>query len=134
MSDNETGYNYNAILSKNFKHGNLTIGGRGGWDESYLDAERTGFTRFWSAETRFEYLLMKSLSTYLGGSFRQNKDSENRKWGTWRANCGLRLSFYRWFSLSLDYTYAQRDDDIDTEDFVENMVMLSLTANRLLRW
>jgi hypothetical protein len=133
-SDDETGYSYDALLAKRFERGSFTIGGRGGWDETYLEAERRGFIEYWSARSRFEYRLMERLNGYAGGSFRRDRDSENREWETWRGNCGLRLEFLRWFSLSLDYSYAERDDDVDTEDFIVNRVMLLLTASKLYRW
>ena len=133
-SDDELGYNYNVSLINNFKKGSFRIAGREGWDESYLDAERRGFIRFWSADTRLDYLLLKNLRVHADASFRQNKDADDRKWQTLRGNCGLNLDFFRWFSLSLDYKYAQRDDDVDMEDFTDNRIMLSLTAKRLYRW
>jgi len=133
-SNDETGYSYNASLVKRFERGSFTIGGRGGWDEAYLEAEPRGFTKYWSADSRLEYQLMERLYSYAGGSLRHNRDSENRQWETWRGSCGLRLEFLRWFSLSLDYSYAERDDDVDTEDFRVNRVMLLLTASKLYRW
>jgi len=133
-SDDETGYSYNASLAKRFQRGSFNIGGRGGWDEAYLEAERRGFTRYWSADSRLEYMFMQGLNGYAGGSYRRDRDSANREWKTWRGNCGLRLVFMRWFSLSLDYFYAQRDDDIDAEDYTDNRVMLTLSASKLYRW
>ena len=117
-----------------FKRGSFRISGRGGWDESYLDAEQRGFIRFWSADTGIDYLLMKDLRFYVNASFRQNKDTDDRRWHTVRGSCGLNLAFLRWFSLSLDYKYAQRDDDVDLDDFTDNRVMLFLTAKKLYRW
>ena len=134
ISNDVTGYSYDASLAKRFERGSFTIGGQGGWDEAYLEAERRGFTKYWSANTRLEYRLMERLNSYAGGSFRQDTDSENREWETWRGNCGLRLGFLRWFSLSLDYSYAERDDDIDTGDYRVNKVMLLLTATKPYRW
>jgi hypothetical protein len=130
VSENETGYTYDALLEKRFNRGSFTIGGSGGWDEAYLEAERRGFTRFWSANTTVEYRLLERLSCYAGASFRHDKDSINRKWETMRGNGGLRLEFLRWFSAGLDYSYAERDDDINTEDYKVNRVMLTLTATK----
>ncbi|MBW2002200.1 MAG: outer membrane beta-barrel protein, partial [Deltaproteobacteria bacterium] len=93
-----------------------------------------GFTRYWSSDSSIEYLFMQDLNGYAGGSYRQDRDSADREWKTWRANCGLRFMFMRWFSLSLDYSYAQRDDDIDAEDYTDNRVMLTLSASKLYRW
>lgn len=133
-SDDETGYSYDASIVKRFERGSLTIGGQGGWDEAYLEAERRGFSRFWSAETRLEYQLMEKLNSYVAGSYRQDKDPADREWETLRGNGGLRWAFLRWFSLSLDYSYAERDDDSDTFDYTDNRVMLLLTTSNQYRW
>jgi len=133
-SDDETGYSYNASLAKRFQRGSFSIGAQGGWDEAYLEAERRGFTRYWGADSRLEYIFMQDLNGYAGGSYRRDEDSADREWKTWRANCGLRLMFMRWFSLSLGYLYAQRDDDFDAGDYTDNRVMLTLSASKLYRW
>jgi len=130
VSENETGYTYEALLEKRFNRGSFSVGGSGGWDEAYLEAERRGFTRFWSANTSIEYRLLERLTCYAGASFRHDKDSANRKWETMRGNGGLRLGFLRWFSASLDYSYAERDDDVNTADYKVNRVMLTLTATK----
>ena len=132
-SDDETGYIYGVSLVKGFERGSFTIGGQGGWDEAFLEAERRGFTTYWSATSRLEYQFMQRLNGYAGGSYRQDKDATDREWETWRANCGLRLVFLRWFSLSLDYSHAERDDDIDTLDYRVNRVMLFLTGSKPVR-
>jgi hypothetical protein len=133
-SDDETGYSYNASFAKRFERGSFSIGAQRGWDEAYLEAERRGFTKYWSADSRIEYRFTQDLNGYAGGSYRRDEDSADREWKTQRANCGLRLIFMRWFSLSLSYVYAQRDDDIDLEDYTDNRVMLTLTASKLYRW
>ena len=133
-SDDETGPSYDAFLIKTFSRGSFTIGGSGGWDEAYLEAERRGFTRYWSANTALEYQILESLMGYAGGSYRSDKDADDREWTTWRGNCGLTWEFLRWYSLTLDYTYAYRESDVDTDDYTVNHIMLSLTASRLFRW
>jgi len=130
VSENETGYTYDALLQKRFNRGSFAIGGSGGWDEAYLEAERRGFTRFWSANTSIEYRLLQRLTCYAGASFRHDRDSANRDWETVSGNGGLRLGFLRWFSAALDYSYAERDDDVNTEDYKVNRVMLTLTATK----
>jgi len=134
ISNDVTGYSYDASLAKRFERGSFTIGGQGGWDEAYLEAERRGFIRFWSANTRLDYQIMEPLSVYGGVSYRQDSDQDNRESRTWRGNCGLRWAFLRWFSLSLDYSYAERDDDVDTGDYRVNRVMLILTGSKQYRW
>jgi len=133
ISDDETGYTYDASLVKRFERGSFTIGGQGGWDEAYLEAERRGLTTYWSANSSLEYRFMERLNGYAGSSIRRDRDRENREWETWRGSCGLTLEFARWFSLSLDYSHIDRNDDIDTEDYRVNRLMLILSASKLYK-
>ena len=135
-NDNKTGLLFNASLIgvKRFERGTFTMRSGAGWDEHYLEAERRGFTRYWSADSRLEYMLMEKLKGYASGLFRQDKDLENREWKAWRASCGLTLEFLRRFSLSLDYSHAERDDDIDTGDYTVNRVMLTVAASKPYEW
>jgi hypothetical protein len=134
ISDNETGYAYDARFIQRFSRGSLTIGGAGGWDEAYLQADRRGLTRYVSGNARLDYQLLEPLFFFVGGSYRLDREETNREYENWRGNCGLRMTFLRWFSASLEYTFADRDDDIDTEDYTVNRVMLMLSASRLFRW
>jgi hypothetical protein len=133
-SDDENGYTYNASLVKRFERGSVTVGGRGGWDENYLDAERRGFSRYWSVNTNADYQILEALNGYVGGSYRTDKEANNEKRETWRGNCGIRWDFLRWFSLSLDYSHAERDGDENTNGYQDNRVMLILNASKLYRW
>ena len=134
-SDDESGLTYEASLIKRFARGSFAIGGSGGWDEAYLEAERRGLTRYWRGNTRLEYRILEPLSGYAGGLYRQDKsDLDNREWKTLRGTCGLEWGFHRWFSFSLDYAYSQRDDDVDVDDYKANRVMLILTGSRLFQW
>lgn len=134
QSSNETGYTYNVSLINQFENGSLTLGGSGGWSDSYLDVDRRGFTHYWSANMHTEYQLWESFNVYAGGSYRHNRDSGNREWENWEGNGGLIWAFSHWSSLSLDYFYRETNDDVDTEDYVDNRVMLTISANRLFRW
>lgn len=135
QSDNDSGLSYNISLLKQFQRGSVTLDGRGGWNESYQDAERTGFTKYWSAGATVQYQIAESVSTNAGARFRKDEDDQNnQKWNTLRGNIGLSWSFMQWFSLSLTYSYAERNDDVDTEDYTDNKVMVSLSGSRLFRW
>jgi hypothetical protein len=133
-SDDDTGYSYDASLIKTFRRGRISIGGSGGWDEAYLEAESRGFTKYYSAVTSMEYQILEPLTGYATGSYRHDKDEDDRKWTSTRGSCGLRWDFLRWYSMSLDYTYAERDDDVDMDDYRVNRVSLILTTSKLIRW
>ncbi len=143
-SNDEDGFVYNFSLTKSFERGSIRIGGRGGWDEAVLDPDDAGFTRFWSVETSAGYQILESLTTYATGSFRHDKDDDdwvlgsvtydNHNYDLMRGSCGLSWTFLRWFSLSLDYSYSERDDDLTADSYSDNRVSLTLMASRLYRW
>ncbi len=135
FSSDESGLTYDLSISRQFEHGNINIGGSGGWDETTLQANATRFTRYWSTNVSAEYQILEPLSAFAIGSFRHDKEDEpNRKYDIIDWNCGLRWTFLRWFSLSLDYTYAERNDDISAESYTDNRVSFTLMASRLYRW
>ena len=133
-SDDDGGITYDARVEKLFERGSFFIGGTGGWDEAYLEAERRGFSRYYSVEAGLRYGILESLDVHGTWSYRLDKDEEDQEWTTWRRGCGLTWAFAKELSLSLDYTYADRDDDLDTQDYQVNRVMLRLTASKLWKW
>ncbi len=134
-SSEEDGFVFNFLLSKTHERGSIEMGGDGGYDQAALDPRDTGFTRFWRVETSADYQVMEPLTAYATGSFRHDKeDDTNRNYDIIRGTCGLRWTFLRWFTLSLDYSYSERDDDLAIESYTDNRVSLTLMASRLYRW
>jgi len=78
--------------------------------------------------------LMRSLSLSMGYTIRHDTDTYESESLYWRGNFGLRWAFLDLFSLSLDYFYTQRNDDVDTDEYKVNRVMLTLTTSKLWRW
>ena len=134
QTDNVTGPTYEVSVEKTFDRGSFTIGGSGGWDVDYLEPESRGFTRYLGVETSLEYQLLEPLNGHVRWSYRRDKDQDDREWETWRRNCGQTWIFLRWFSLSLDYTYDNRDDDDWDDCYSVHRVTLMLTASKLYRW
>lgn len=135
VSDNETGFSYNLSVRRQIhRYTSITVGGVGGWNEAYLEAERRGFSKYWSWNATIEHQLAEPLACSLGGSYRNDKDVTGRRWKTTQANVGLRYTFLRYFNAGLEYTYAKRNDDIDADDYTDNRVMLSIMASRMIRW
>ena len=134
LSDDETGSLYNASLEKRSERWNIIIGAQGGWDEAYLEAERRGFSKYWSANSRLEYRFMENVTGYAYLSYRQDKDPAEREWKTFQGNCGLEWELLDRFFFSLYYLYAQRDDSVETEDYRVNRVMLTLTTSKVWKW
>ncbi len=132
-SEDEDRFSYNVTLTRGFERGSFTIGGAGGWEESYLDAERRGFTRYNSGNLSIEYQLSESVDFFTGGFYRHDRDNFNQERDMLGGNAEIVWNFFRYFSLSLDYRYSKRDDYVDTGDYTSNRIMLTLRASRLSR-
>jgi uncharacterized protein (PEP-CTERM system associated) len=135
ITDNDSGPTFTLSLTRTFSRGNITIGGDGGWYEEYLQRGLTSnFRQYYGGFVRGTYQILERLSFYAGASYRYEKDQLDFTSDFIRANCGLRWSFLRWFSLSLEYTYADRNDDIEIDSYTDNRVMLILSASKPYRW
>jgi predicted porin len=139
IQDNEffgetSDYAYGVRLTRQFQFGDFSIGGTGGWDENFLDAQRFGFTRYSSADAMLDYQMAERLNLNLGGSYRLDRDNLNIEWTTARGNFGLRWTFLQFLTLSLNYSYAARHSDIPGDGFKVNSIMLSFSAGQLYRW
>jgi hypothetical protein len=134
ISDNQYGPTFNLALTRTFARGSVTIGGDGGWQVDYIDRDRTGFTEYYGGFARATYQVLERVGLYAGATYRQDKDDLDIKSRFFRGNFGVRWSFMRWFALSLDYAYADRNSDIETDSYTNNRVMLVLTASKPYRW
>jgi hypothetical protein len=132
-SDYDGGYSYDVSFIKNFSRGNFSIGGAGGWREGYQEASRRGFTKYYGMNSRFDYLFMERLNNYAGISYIQDEYAEGGISKDYRASYGWRLSFLRWFSVSLDYSYLKGSDGLDMESYTNNRIMMTLTASKPYR-
>ena len=133
ISEDVDGYSYNVSLVKTFERGRFLIGGNGGWDEDFLERRRT-FIRYYSANARVEYRLMEKLNSYAGAFYRRERNSANQDRYIRRGTIGLGYALLQWLTLSLDYAYADRNDDIPFRDYEVNRVTLRLAASKLYIW
>jgi hypothetical protein len=127
------GPDYAMDFKKTFEHAAVTLSGKGGWTENYLDAQRTTFTQYHQGSVGARYQFRETVTGYVNGLYRWNKDSDNRVWKIWQAGGGLRWAFLRWFTATLQYTYRQHVDDVKADEYKDNRVMLIFTASKLYR-
>ena len=132
--DNRSIPSYEASLTKTFERGSFTVSGSSGVTEDVLDTRGRGLNRYWRAEVGVEYQILERLRGNVGGYYDRNKNELHSEWQTWTGNCGLVWDFLRWYSLSLDYTYVDRIDDVELLGYTDNRVMLMLSSSRLFRW
>lgn len=133
-SDDSGHVSYSANLNKKFKRGSISLGGKSGWDdEDSLSAEQKGYTRYWEVNSGVDYMLSKNLNAYADGSCKKNKYLSGIEDDTSTGKCGLKLKFLRWYSLGLEYTYLNRRSDDPDDEYVDNQIMLTISAQRPFR-
>ena len=109
----------------------------GGWGEEYLErgfGTTSGFTEYYGGYARITYQILEPVTIFAGGSYRHDKDELNIRSDVVRANGGFTWTFLRWFSLTVSYTYAERNDDIELDSYTDNRVTATLTAAKPFRW
>jgi hypothetical protein len=134
-SESQSGISYNASLRKAYQRGSFLIGGAGGWDEQYLEAENRGFVEFWSIEASGEYRFLERVTGYARALYREDTYSQTDiETQTLRASAGIRWNFYRYLSIALDYTHGTRDSDDPTDEYKANRFMVILSGSKPYVW
>jgi hypothetical protein len=135
ITENQDGPTFELALTRNFARGSLAIGGEGGWQEVYLSRGlQSGFTQYYGGYARITYQILEPVSIFAGGSYRHDKDDLNVRSDVLQANGGFTWTFLRWFSLTVTYNYADRNDDIESAEYTDNRVTATLTAAKPFRW
>ncbi|MBN1905430.1 MAG: outer membrane beta-barrel protein [Deltaproteobacteria bacterium] len=132
-SDDGNGLIFDASLQKKLSKGSLSIDAKGGWDEIVLEADRRGFTKYQQLGSTFNYNMTKNLTNYSRISYRQDKDSANRKSKSLRFSYGFRWLFLKYYTALIDYSFAKRDEDQEDEDYNVNRVMVGIEWSRPYR-
>jgi len=134
ISENSYGPSYSLFLTKTFARGSITLGGDGGWEDAYVRGGIRGFRKYYGGSARGDYRILERLTVFAGASYRWSKDDLDIEITNFRGNCGLRWSFMRYTSLSLEYQYADRTSDIEVDSYTNNRVMLMLNVTRPYLW
>jgi uncharacterized protein (PEP-CTERM system associated) len=121
-------------LTREFARGSITLAGDAGWDEVYLSTRAPTFRQYFGGSLDGRYLIFESVSIYGRAYYRNSEERDVRTTQIFRGSGGIRWSFMRWFALSLQYDYADRNDDIVTESYTDNRVMLTLSASKPYKW
>lgn len=134
IAEDEWGGTYSANLSHSFKHGSISLNGEKNWDDDYLSASPMGFTNYWLVGGNFAYTLLKDLGARASVSYRNNRYESEIEDHTYQGTCGLRLNFLRWYYVDLSYTYLNRRSDDPDDEYIDNKIMLSISASRPFHW
>ena len=130
-------------LRKSFQHGSVSLGATSGWDDGLLEVVPRGFTKFGGAFGRFDYEPIENVSVFAGVTYRKNRYANEEidillnqatEDETYQGRCGVDWRLYRWFTLGLLYTYTNRISPDPEDEFVDNRIGLTLTAEKPFKW
>ena len=126
--ESQSNFNGNLRLIKLFEHGQLNLAALGGYDYSFFDYENLGFSVYYETSVSFSHQLAKHVYGNIFGSYRNTEytDSSDRKDKSPAVGLGLDWQALEWMSVRLDYRFRSVDSTIDTEDYDENRVSVSI--------
>ena len=137
LTDNQDGPDFTASLTRIFPGGSITAGAAGGWSYEVLQQgfglTSSGFSEYYQGFVNGSYHVLEPLKVYAGASYRHDKYTLSES-DFYSFNAGLEWTFLRWFGLTLAYNYAERDQDIDIEDYKDHRVILLLSASKPYYW
>jgi len=128
--DSQSNASGDLRLIKLFEHGKLNLAVLGGYDYSYFGTENLGYEVYYEASFSLTHQLAKHVSGRIFGSYRDSKftDQNDRKDKRPIVGVGLRWQALEWMNIGLRYRFRSVDSKIDTKDYDENRVSISITV------
>jgi hypothetical protein len=140
--DDESGMTADGVFEKTFRRGSISLLGSAGYEEAYFGAENLGLSIYYEAGLETEYNLTRRITGDIFGSYRQDKYEDDgpalpgRRDKATRGGVGFTYTYERWLSSNInfivrvEYSYNNVNSSIDTNDYVENRGLLTITLTR----
>lgn len=100
---------------------------RGGYMESYGDAENLGFGTFYAVGAAFNYRLFRHLSLALDGSLGWYDFPSSGKRTIWQVRPSVNYQISRWLAASAEFQHLEQTSDTASE-YQNNRVFFRITA------
>ena len=116
-------------LIKRFEHGRLNLAILGGYDYSLYGSETLGYGEYYEASISLNHQLGKHVYGNIFGSYRDTKykDIPDREDKRPIVGVGLDWQALEWMTVGLNYRFLSVDSTINTENYNENRVGVSIT-------
>jgi hypothetical protein len=128
--DNEEGFVFNGNLNTRRERASFNLTSNTGYDLDYGTSDNQGFSKFSDNSARVDYELSENLGVFGTARYRWEDFTEtNRTDHTYGGRAGLRYTFRRWLTASLEGGHLRRDSNDDAEEFTDNRVTLRITTS-----
>jgi hypothetical protein len=136
VSENNYGPTFRLATTRTFARGSIEIGGDGGFDSGTERRGRgTDSREYYGLSVRGSYRILERVSIFGRAFYRWSRyEIDQVKESNFRGDFGVRWSFMRYASLSLEYRYADRTSDIEVDTYTNNRVMLMLNVTKPYQW
>ncbi len=122
------GFSYDAALTGRGEKTTYTFAFQGGYREDYFTSENLGFTKYHSAIASITHRLQQRVTLGISGTVERAEYASDRRDWIYSARGYASFQLLRWLSLSLEASHRANDSDVDTLDYIENRVLLRLSA------
>ena len=122
-------------ITGNSGNTSYTFTGKSGFEGRYYTGVDEGLSRYWTAGLSIKNQLEKNLQSRVYANYRDDTYIEltpKRKERILRSGASFTISFFRWYSLILDYTYSRFYADIETDEYTDHRCFVELRAEKEL--
>ena len=130
--DNESGLSSDINFNKTYQSGSIGLNVSSGYDYNYFGAQNLGLNYYVGGGITADYALSRRLSVDAYARYRYIEYIDQipqRNDDRFIAGCGLSFQLLQWLSAGAGYSYSTVESNIETNNYVENRVYISLTAS-----
>jgi hypothetical protein len=132
VTDNQDGFVGALTFRKTLPRGGYRLEAGAGYDFGANNATNYGIERFYRAGFTGDYQFLRRLYGDLYGAYRHTKYIDTipeRTVDYYTAGAGLTWQPYRWGSARLGYSFRSAYSGLETEEYTENRIFLTLSLS-----
>lgn len=139
-SEDETGTGLGVGLTWDLPRGSVSLGGSGDYSQIKRNGSWEDVRGSWSLDGAISYELLQDVSATFDLSYEKRYEwpllADDSTFDTYGTGISLSYTFFRWYTLSLDYGFNKLvTHSSPVDDYQEHTVMLSFVAAKdLFRW
>ena len=130
--DNQNGFVGAVSFRKTLKRGGYRFEAAAGYDPGNFRSQNFGFERYYGIGFTGDYQILRQLYGDLYGAYRRSEYIDTipeRTVDRYNAGVGVTWQPYRWGSVRLGYAYRSAFSGIETEEYTENRIFLTLSIS-----
>jgi len=122
------GFSCDVGLTKSEERTSYTLSFQGGYREDYFTAQNLGFAKYYRAIASIRHTLAQRVTLGVSGAIERAEYASDQKDWIYSARGYASFQLLRWLSLSLEASHRGDESNVDTQDYIENRVLLRLSA------